>query len=105
MIVVVVNSGRSRILSTKANPSMWGMCMSVKINLYGSPASRAADSCAKASAPLSANTGCTSHRSSIPSRILRLVRLSSTTSTFTPRKISGGTAAPTVTSFACAALT
>ena len=42
-------------------------------------------------------------RSSIPSRIRRLVRLSSTTRTFTSRKSSGGATVPTLISFASAA--
>ena len=62
----------------------------VKISPNGFPASRAADNCASASSPSSTEVECISQRSSIPSRIRRFVRLSSTTRTFTPRSTSGG---------------
>ena len=100
MIVAVDNSARCRIRSISAKPFIFGMCMSVKINPNGSPACRAAESCASASSPSSTDTDFISHRPSIPSRIRRLVRLSSTNRTFTPRKASGGAIVPNRISFA-----
>ena len=72
--------------------------MSVTINPNALPSFRAEASSASACSPPSASTGTISQRLSIPSRIRRLVWLSSTTSTRTPRNTSGGAGLPTFTS-------
>ncbi len=94
MIVAVDNSGLSRIRSISAKPSIFGMCMSVRISPKGSPASKAEDSAASAISPSSTDVEAISQRFNIPSRIRRFVRLSSATRTLTPRKSSAGAIVP-----------
>jgi hypothetical protein len=94
MIVGADNSGRCLIRSIISKPSIWGMCMSVKMSAYGFPTLCASDISANASAPPSTDFETISQRLNIPSRMRRLVRLSSTTKTRTPRRISGGAMAP-----------
>jgi hypothetical protein len=67
------------------------MCMSVNINWYGLPASRAANNSFNAFPPLSACVGCICQRRAMPSKMTKFVRLSSTIKTFTPAKTSGPT--------------
>ena len=89
-MVAVDNSGLWRIRWTNPKPSIPGICMSARANLYGLPASLAAKSSARASSAPCTKVGFIFHRPSIPSRIRRFVWLSSTTSIFTSRN-SGGT--------------
>ena len=92
MITIAVdNSGRCRIRSIRAKPSISGMCMSVTTSKKGSAAACAAVRRRRAAAPPSTSVGFISQRLKIASRIRRLVRLSSTTKTFTPARISGAT--------------
>ena len=95
MIVAVDNSGLCRIRSIRPKPSIFGMCMSVKISLKGSPASKAEDKAANAVSPSSTEVEIMSQRFNIPSRILRFVRLSSATRTLTPCSSSAGAIIPT----------
>ena len=97
--MAVDNSGLWRICSIREKPSIFGMCMSVKTSAYGSPAFWAMDSRASASSPSSTDVDFMSQRFSIPSRIRRFVRLSSTIRTFTPLNVSGGAVVPTAIGF------
>ena len=72
------------------------MCMSVKISPNGSPLSALRTVARAPLLRLPRTFGFISQRFNIPSSIRRLVRLSSTINTFTPRKISGGAIVPTV---------
>jgi hypothetical protein len=99
MIVGADNSGRCRIRSTSSKPSTFGMCVSVKISPYGFPALWAFDISASASSPPITDVEIISQCLSIPSSIRRFVRLSSTTKTFTLRKISGGAMVLIATAF------
>ncbi len=100
--MAVDGCGPCRISSISSKPSILGICMSIKISAKGSPASCASDNFARASSPSCTELDFISHRPSIPSRIRRFVRLSSTTRTLTARKISGGAIAPTSITFVSA---
>src|SRR6266849_6710115 len=102
MMVAADEPGLCRILSINSKPSIWGMCMSIKISAKGSPASCASDNFVRASSPSCTELDFISQRPSIPSRIRRFVRLSSTTRTLTALNISGGAIAPTSITFVSA---
>ena len=85
LMIAVDNPGLSRIRSISPKPSIFGMCMSVRISPYGSPASNAEASAVSAFSPSSTDVEFVSQRFNIPSRNRRFVRLSSATKTLTPR--------------------
>ena len=70
--------------SISEKPSILGICISARMSWNGCPLSRAACKAANADSPSDASAGCMPQFVSRPSRMRRLVRLSSTTSTLVP---------------------
>lgn len=84
IILISANKGSCRIRSTSPNPSISGMCASVKTRGGANPASAARRSSSSAAAAPPTTVVVIFQRLSVSCSISRFVALSSTTSTATP---------------------
>ena len=91
---IAANNGSARTRRTSAGPSMPGISTSTRARSYATCPSCAPPRAASASAPAATPSARRPHAVSISTRILRLVALSSTTSTRRPRSAAASIRSP-----------